>query len=194
MIYPFPTHSHPPMESLTEPDKAWFVMRDLKRPNAKLPAYRQLSDAGFEVFTPLMPKIMTRGTKRVKESVPVIHDLLFVNSTRSFLDPVVARTDTLQYRYVKGGGYCDPLVVPTQDMERFIHAVESGARVDYYRPDEIPRSMYGSRIRIIDDGPLNGYEGILLTVRGSKKRRVLVELPGILTAAIEVVPDFIQPL
>ena len=24
----------------------WYVMRDLKRPNAKLPAYKQLSDAG----------------------------------------------------------------------------------------------------------------------------------------------------
>lgn len=139
-------------------------MRDLKRPNAKLPAYLQLSAAGFEVFTPLMQKILIRGSKRVKATVPVIHDLLFVNSTRSVLDPVVARTETLQYRYVKGGGYCEPLVIPSADMDRFIHAVDSGAHVDYYRPDEIPRSMYGTRIRIIGDGPLNGYEGILLAV------------------------------
>ncbi len=30
----------------------WYVMRDLKRPNAKLPAYKQLSDEHIEVFTP----------------------------------------------------------------------------------------------------------------------------------------------
>ena len=29
----------------------WYVMRDLKRPNAKLPAYKQLSDEHLEVFT-----------------------------------------------------------------------------------------------------------------------------------------------
>ena len=28
----------------------WYVMRDLKRPNAKLPAYKQLSDEHIEVF------------------------------------------------------------------------------------------------------------------------------------------------
>ena len=33
--------------------KSWFVMRDLKRPNAKLPAYIQLEQEGIEVFTPL---------------------------------------------------------------------------------------------------------------------------------------------
>lgn len=31
----------------------WYVMRDLKRPNAKLPAYKQLSDEHLEVFTPM---------------------------------------------------------------------------------------------------------------------------------------------
>ena len=31
----------------------WYVMRDLKRSNAKLPAYKQLSDEHIEVFTPM---------------------------------------------------------------------------------------------------------------------------------------------
>lgn len=31
----------------------WFVMRDLKRPNAKEPAYKQLGELSIEVFTPL---------------------------------------------------------------------------------------------------------------------------------------------
>ena len=35
----------------------WFVMRDLKRRNAKLPAYQQLADSGMEVFTPMMWQI-----------------------------------------------------------------------------------------------------------------------------------------
>lgn len=74
-------------------------MRDLKRPNAKLRAYQQLSDAGFTVFTPMVTRVSERNGKRIRETVPFIFDLLFVYSTRSDLDPVVDHMDTLQYRY-----------------------------------------------------------------------------------------------
>lgn len=42
------------MENLKENDKElWYVMRDLKRPNAKHPAYKQLEELGFQVFIPM---------------------------------------------------------------------------------------------------------------------------------------------
>ena len=37
----------------------WYVMRDLKRRNAKNPAYSMLEDAGFEVFTPMKWEVCT---------------------------------------------------------------------------------------------------------------------------------------
>lgn len=54
----------------------WFVMRDLKRSNAKQPAYRLLEDMGIEVFTPMVWKILVRNGKRVREEVPFMRDLL----------------------------------------------------------------------------------------------------------------------
>ena len=36
----------------------WFVMRDLKRNNAKLPAYKMLSEMKIEIFTPMKWKIV----------------------------------------------------------------------------------------------------------------------------------------
>lgn len=51
--------------------------------------------------------------------------------------------------------------------------------------------MYGKKISIID-GPLNGYQGYLLSVRGSKVKRLLVELKGYLAAGVEVNPEYIQ--
>ena len=42
----------------------WFVMRDLKRSNAKLPAYKMLSDLNFEVFTPMTWKVIDIKGKR----------------------------------------------------------------------------------------------------------------------------------
>ena len=53
--------------------------------------------------------------------------------------------------------------------------------------------MYGRKIRIIG-GLLNGYEGFLLTTRGSKTKRLLVNLQGLLAVGVEVNPDYIQLL
>ena len=38
----------------------WFVMRDLKRCNAKQPAYKLFKDLGMEVFTPMVWKLSVR--------------------------------------------------------------------------------------------------------------------------------------
>ena len=183
-----------PHATVTEPDEeaCWFVMRDLKRPNAKLPAYRRLSEQGFEVFTPLDTRIVVRGGKRTKETVPVIHDLLFVHSSRNLLDAIVQRTDTLQYRYKKGGAYCEALTVPIREMEQFMQVVTSGEKVRYYRPEEITPDMLGASIRILAEGPLYRAEGRLRSLRGSKKRRLIVELTGLLAVEVEVQPDFIE--
>lgn len=51
--------------------------------------------------------------------------------------------------------------------------------------------MLGKRVRVIGGG-LDGYEGRLLSARGSKRRRLLVEIPTFLTAAVEVNPDLIE--
>lgn len=182
-----------PMEHTSE--KQWFVMRDLKRANAKMPAYRALGEAGFSVFTPLTERIVTRGARRVREQVPFMPDLLFVLSDRAALDPVVARTDTLQYRYVKGAPYRTPMTVPAVDMARFIAAVSTFRAPRYLHPQEVTAAMCGARVRMVCAGPLNGYEGLLLRVKGSGKKRLLVQLPGLLAAAIEIAaPDYIQLL
>ena len=52
----------------------WYVMRDLKRPNAKLPAYKQLSDEHLEVFTP-MPVSYTHLNAGMKRFLLAIQDV-----------------------------------------------------------------------------------------------------------------------
>ena len=156
----------------------WYVMRDLKRPNAKLPAYKQLSDEHLEVFTPMQWRLKLKNGKRIREEVPFMH--LFVR-----------KIPTLQYRYQKGGGYCQPMMVADLDMERFIRAVRGSENPKYYLPEEISDTMYGRMIRIIG-GPFEGYEGRLLTTRGSKVKRLLVELPNFFSVGVEVNPDLIE--
>lgn len=183
------------MDAITEQQSQWFAMRDLKRANAKNPAYRQLAADGFQVFTPLKTQISVRNGRRIREEIPFIRDLLFVFTTRDRLDPVVARTDTLQYRFIKGGSYCEPMTVRSADMHRFITAVSLMQQPNYVALSEITPQMYGRRVRLVCPGPMDGYEGHLVSVRGSAKKRILLEIPGLLGLIIEVAsPDYLQLL
>lgn len=128
--------------------------------------------------------------KKVREKVPVIQDLLFVYDSRRHLDSIVEKTRTLQYRWLRNT-FREPMTVPDLEMDRFIQAVSSTDSPKYYLPEEITSQMCGRKIRIIG-GPLNGYEGCLLKIRGSKIKRLLVELKGYLAVGVEVLPEYIQ--
>ena len=104
--------------------KQWFVMRDLTRNNAKLPAYRMLDNLKIECFTPMVSKIVTCHGIRERREVPYMHDLLFAHDTREVLDPIVERIPTFQYRYLRRT-YRVPMTVRHEDMERFLRAVQS---------------------------------------------------------------------
>lgn len=168
----------------------WFVMRDLKRANAKQPAYQYLQEKNVRVFTPMKWRIRMEKGKKVREEVPCIQDLLFVYDNRENLDPLVELIPTIQYRWLRNH-YREPMTVSGSEMERFIGAVRASESPKYYLPEEITPEMVNRRIRIVG-GPLDGYEGMLLSTRGSKVKRLLVELPDLLAVGVEVSPEFIQ--
>ena len=170
----------------------WFVMRDLKRSNARIPARKLLAEKGFEVFTPMCERLVEKGGKTERQVVPAVADMLFVNSEREMLDPVVDIVATLQYRYLKGAPYRTPMTVSDAEMTRFIKAVNASVSAPtYFLPDEITSEMEGRRV-MVKDGPLSGYEGKLLKVKGSRKRRLLVKLEGYLVAAVEIEATYVE--
>lgn len=166
-------------------------MRDLKRRTSNSLAIHDLAKAGLEVFTPMTQMVMKIGGKLQRRDVPVIQDLLFVHEAKEILDPVVKLTPTLQYRYQRGKSKDEPATVRNEEMERFIYAVTQTETPIYYKPGELTDSMYGKTIHIIG-GRLNGYEGRLLSIKGMRKRRLIVELSGLMSAAVEVEPDYIH--
>ncbi len=175
--------------SIVDTDKHWFVMRDLKRPNALYPAYRQLPELGVETYTPLRQRVVKRGGVSVREYCPFIPDLVFIHSTREATDDLLVGIPTLQYRYVRGG-YRLPMTVSDREMNAFMLAVRSVDAPEYFRPEELTPDMIGREVRIVG-GSLDGYEGRLLKCRGSRRRRLLVAIPNLLVAAVEVSPDYI---
>lgn len=176
-----------------EQEKRWYAMRDLKRSNALLPAYEQLAKAGMQVFTPMVSRLVTRNGKTTRRTVPFMQDLLFVCDTRHNLDPIVRSTPTLQYRFRKGGAYGEPMVVPHNDMDRFIRAVQATDTPRFYSAQEITPLMCGRNIRI-KGGPLDGFEGKLQTIRGSKTKRLVVALPTLMAVSVAITDEFIELL
>ena len=181
----------PPMTLVSDQPK-WYVMRDLKRANAKHPAYKILGEKNMKIFTPMVWKLSVKQGKRIREKVPFMADLLFVYDTRHTLDPLVELISTFQYRYMRGS-HGAPMTVRNADMERFIKAVEATENPYFYTPGELTPDMIGRNVRIIG-GALNNYEGRLQKIRGSRSRRLLVELPNLLTVSVEVSPEYIQLL
>lgn len=191
-------NNHPDMQGTMQSVKEttelrqWFVMRDLKRGNAKQPAYKLLGELKIRFFTPMVWKLRIRQGKRVRQQVPFMPDLLFVYDSRKVLDPLVEQIATLQYRFIKGGNR-QSMTVRNADMERFIRAVDAMNNPCFYTPEEINPDMLGKKVRIVG-GLLDGYEGCLQKMQGSRIKRLFVELPNLLTATVEVQPEFIQVL
>ncbi|MDO4827501.1 MAG: UpxY family transcription antiterminator [Bacteroidia bacterium] len=168
-------------------------MRDLKRANAKLPAYKQFIEAGIEVFTPMHTVLKTIKGKQKKVTQPFIRDLLFVHDSRTVIDPIVELTPTLQYRFERGKGYMVPMTVRDEDMKKFLLAVSSTRSAVYMLPEEMNPKMIGRTIRIAG-GPLEGCTGKLVSIKGSRAKRLLVEIPGILAACVEVEARYVEIL
>ena len=175
----------------------WYVLRDLARPNAKNPAYKRLQampEMKDCVFIPMKQRIFREFGKRVVRFIPFMPDLVFVHKSKEELDPIVRNMELLQYRYVRGGKQFEAMSVRAEDFEKFRGAVEQTDNVEYYSYEEVSPQLYGKQIRIIG-GRLNGFEGRLMSKRGSKFKRLLVDLRECnLSAAIQVESDFIQLL
>ncbi len=180
---------------MDSPDKSricWFVLCDLTPRNAKLPAYKMLAEKGIEVFTPMKQELMVKNGRKIREMVPVINDLLFAHTSQEVLDPIVEATKSLRYRF-KRGCYLVPTTVRDIEMQSFITAAASSSEIKYYLPGELTPDMYGRQVRIIG-GPFDTLEGKLLKLRGSKRKYLIVELPGLLSAGVEVSPEYITVL
>ena len=169
---------------------AWYVMRFIY--NCRTDTRERLGRADIETFIPMREDIQYRGGKKIRTRVPVIRNMLFVRSTEKILAPFLASDRYFQYQYRRGGRQAEPLVVPDNQMERFIATVKASEKPIYFTPQEL-NIRKGTRIRI-HGGPFDGIEGVFMKIKGARAKRLVVELPGTLAVAVEVNPDLIEIL
>ena len=149
---------------------------------------------GLEAFVPLKYEIKTIKHQKHRALVPAIPGLMFAKGTLEELKeyiqdyshyPVYLRKSTFSNKE-------DYLTVRTKEMEEFIAVTEDNeAHITYFRPEEI-NLQAGDRIRV-KGGLYDGKEGIVMRIKGKRNKHLVVQIPGMLVAAIEMAPELVEP-
>ena len=147
---------------------------------------------GLEAFVPLTYEVKSHRGQKHRILVPAISRMLFVKGT---LDEVKDYIQHAHYVvFIRKSTFSnkeDYLTVSTKAMEDFIAVTENHEEhVTYYRPEEISLQA-GDKIRI-NGGLYDGREGIIMRIKGKRNRHLVVQIPGVLIAAVELSPEMIE--
>lgn len=145
----------------------WFAMRATYKRELKAKDY--LQNKGIKVFVPLKKIIKVVGGVKRTVVVPAINSLIFVKAQKEVLQSVKTGVQYLQYITRRVDGKNVPVIVPERQMEEFILIAQDDAVVKtYLTPKEVDLKE-GTRVRI-HGGVFDGMEGILLKIKGNRKR------------------------
>jgi hypothetical protein len=85
------------------------------------------------------------------------------------------------------------LTVRDDVMERFIEFTKvRQENITYFKPEEL-NLKEGESIRI-KGGLYDGYEGTILRLKGKRNKHIVVQIPGVIIAAVEIEPELIEPI
>lgn len=160
-------------------EAVWVVMR------SKRGGYHEAQDKVYEFFMPMKESVTTRGGQRVKRVVPAIPDVFFVKDSIARLEVLVQKNKGVEFLYIKGLPYRQPVVIRDSEMDNFIAATKSSQRMTFYTAgDDALARIVGRRVRIPHNGSV--IEGELITIRGSRYRRLRVRLHDCIVAYIDL--------
>lgn len=134
----------------------------------ELKAQKLLQEAGVECF------------------VPAVHNLIFVHSTRDFLDSYKRKVEgdcPLRYMIDRSTGL--PMVVRDKEMEDFIRVTAEKDEGIIYLDNPSAIVTKGTPVEIVS-GPFKGVRGKLLRIR--RDRKVILQLAGVLAVAVDGIP------
>ena len=147
---------------------------------------------GLQAFVPLTYVVRTHRGQKHRTLVPAVSRLLFVKGTLEEVKDYIQHAHYVVFiRKSTFSNKEDYLTVPTKAMEDFIAVTENHEEhVTYFRPEEISLQE-GDKIRI-KGGFYDGREGIIMRIKGKRNKHLVVQIPGVLIAAIELSPEMIE--
>ena len=170
----------------------WYAI-GCTSPKKELKVRDDIRNYGLEAFVPLKYHIKTIKQQKHRALMPAIPGLMFAKGTldelKEYIEdhanfPVYLRKSTFSNKE-------DYLTVRTKEMEEFIAVTEDHeANITYFRPEEI-NLQAGDRIRV-KGGIYDGKEGIVMRIKGKRNKHLVVQIPGMLVAAIEMAPELVE--
>lgn len=183
--------------NLSEDDKIvrWYVFAVSYKKEIEI--RDNLTYLGYEAYVPLHYSLHTYNGKKVRRQEPAVYGLVFAKgSKRQLLD--FRETSRLKtYMFLKSHRMIDGTLqyvsVRDDDMDNFrkLNEVE-GAKLTYYKPEEL-RLAKGEKVKIMD-GPFEGITGIIQKLPNKRGQYLVVALPNVAFAAVNIKPEYIKPL
>ena len=170
----------------------WFCL-GCTSPQRELKVRDDVRRYGLEAFVPLKYEVKKRRHQEQRALVPAIAGLMFAKGTLEELKEYVSRSQfTVYLRKSTFSNKEDYLTVPTKAMDDFIAVtVDHEAHILYFRPEEI-KLQAGDKIRV-KGGIYDGKEGVIMRIKGKRNKHLVVQIPGMLVAAIEMTPELVEP-
>lgn len=172
-------------------DIAWYAIRVTYSREMIFKEY--LDDHSIENFIPMRYESTDLGAKKSRKLVPIIHNLVFVHSTKGCIDAFKSELEVrLPIRYIMDKATSHPIIIPDKQMQDFIAV--SGTYDDqlvYLDPVSIILKK-GDKVRITG-GIFSGVEGVFIRIKGD--RRVVVSIQGIMAVATAFIhPSLIEKI
>ena len=170
----------------------WFAIGCVSS-KKELKVRDDIRNYGLEAFVPLKYQIKTIKHQKHRALVPAIPGLMFAKGTLESLKDYTQNHSHFAV-YLRKSTFSDKkdyLTVRTKDMEEFIAVTEDHeAHITYFRPEEI-NLQAGDRIRV-KGGIYDGKEGIVMRIKGKRNKHLVVQIPGMLVAAVEMKPELVE--
>ncbi len=142
---------------------------------------KQLEEKEIQTFIPMRYELIITDEQQKYVEVPAIHNLIFIRSTRLFLDEYQARRDGVPMYYMFDSVTKQPVVVRDSDMDAFIRVTQLCNKNLLYLKDNIEKFNSNPKVRVMD-GQFAGAEGYVVRIR--RDRKVVLVLDGIIAVAI----------
>ena len=172
-------------------EKKWYSV-GCTSPKKELRVRDDARQYGLEAFVPLTYEVRTKKGQKYRALVPTLSRLLFIKGTLEEIKDYIQNAHYIVYiRKSTFSNKEDYLTVPNKAMEDFIAVTENHeAHVTYFRPEEISLQE-GDKIRI-KGGLYDGREGIIMRIKGKRNKHLVVQIPGMLVAAVELSPEIVE--
>lgn len=172
-------------------EEKWYVLGSLKR-NQELKIRDELRRANYDCYVPLRYTVKTiKGVKK-RLMLPAISGLIFIKGRLEDLqEKIKFNKNTLYLRKSTFSNKEDYLTISDSEMRNFIAVTsKAGESITYFSPDEI-KFHPGDKIRV-NGGVFDGREGVIMRIKGKRKKQFVVSILGVVYAAVELEPDIIE--